>query len=133
MTATPQMLVLLAALVAALVRLLKDDRAVAWFPVTVPPRWRPVAALALGLVAAALTAKAKGTSWTAALTVALTQGLGAGGLAVAAHDALIEGVRGGRELGESPEAFETRTSTRPPPMPPPEEPPADQWPGAPGS
>ena len=81
----------LAALVVGfLTRLAKDD---AKGP-NVAPRWRPVLALGLGLVAGALDAVATGTSWQEAL---IGGGVSAS-MAILGHVGLIEVLRGGEEI-----------------------------------
>ena len=87
---------LAAVLVGLFVRLTKSDRFAAWFPINVPPQWRAALALGLGLVAGAISEFAKSGNWKSAIVGALLAGL----MPIAAHDILIEGKRGGRELGE---------------------------------
>jgi hypothetical protein len=82
-----------AALIGLVVRLLKQD--VAFLP-TVPSKYRPAVALALGLVAGVLEAASQGTPWKQAIL----NGLLAAGTAIVGHGVLIDGLRGGRELGQ---------------------------------
>lgn len=79
-----------AVLIGALVRLAKSDR----LPWTVPARWRPTAALLLGLVAAVVEAAAVGSPWPDAIV----RGVSAAGLATLGHGVGIEGIRDGEEL-----------------------------------
>lgn len=81
-----------AVLIGLVVRLLKSD--IPWTS-TIPARWRPVLALGLGAVAAAFDAVLGGASWPDAIKV----GLGAAAAAIVGHDVVIEGLRGGKELG----------------------------------
>lgn len=81
----------LALAIASLVRLMKADGG---FPFTVPPRWRPCLALGLGAIGGAVDAITTGLP----LPRAVLRGLGSGCFAIAAHDTVIEGLRGGREL-----------------------------------
>lgn len=105
----------LSLLVGFLVRLLKDDGAVKWFPATIPAAWRAPAALALGVVMATLRLTGNGMAWWPAILAGIAEGLTAGSSAVAGHQVLVESLRGGRELGEAREDFEARTSANPPP------------------
>lgn len=82
---------LAAVLVGLVVRLLKSD--VPIVP-TVAARYRPIAALALGQVAAVLQAVAGGQPWLDAVV----GGFVAAVVAMAGHDTLIEAVRGGTEV-----------------------------------
>jgi hypothetical protein len=86
-----QWLAALALVITALVRLMKSDTPLPW---TVPARWRSWLALGLGVVGGILDVLVAGTSPTRAVL----QGLTAGAVAIAAHDSVIEGLRGGREL-----------------------------------
>jgi hypothetical protein len=103
----------LAAGIFVLVRLLKSDDAVRWFPPSLSPEWRPRLALLLGVVASVAKRKADGQAWPQAVLAGLVEGLGAGSAAVAAHELVVEGARKGREIGESRRKFEDRTSAPP--------------------
>ncbi len=104
--------------VGGLVRLLKSDRQVAWFPWAVPARWRALLALGLGVAASTLSLRARGSSWLQALLAGGVEGLVAGGAAVATHDVVIEGLRDGRELGQpEPERGARGSRLVPPPDP----------------
>lgn len=82
----------LAALVIGfLVRIAKNDVPV---PVNIPARYRSIAAIALGILSGVVQAIVAGVS----IPMALLQGLGAAMTAIAGHDVLIEGVRGGKEI-----------------------------------
>lgn len=80
----------LALFIGAIVRLLKSDTPLPW---TVPAQWRSWLAIGLGVVGGVLDALVIGTPTVRALL----QGLAAAAIAIAAHDALVEGLRGGRE------------------------------------
>jgi hypothetical protein len=80
----------LALFIGAMVRLLKSDTPLPW---TVPAQWRSWLAVGLGVVGGVLDALVAGTPSVRALL----QGLGAAAIAIAAHDTLVEGLRGGRE------------------------------------
>jgi hypothetical protein len=91
---------LAAAVIGVVVRLLKQD--VHFLP-TVPARWRPWIAMALGLVSSALLHLEPGKSWFAAIV----EGLTAGVLAIAGHELGIESLKNGKEIagggsGEKP-------------------------------
>jgi len=91
LTIDPKTLTAIAVVVHLLVRLLKAGKLKQW----IPARYRPLVAVALGGVAMGVDAMVAGTPLPqAALTAVL-----AVGLAVLGHDALIEGLRGGREIG----------------------------------
>ncbi len=87
---------LVAIVIHVLVRASKDPRA----PLTLrlPPAWRPVLALALGLAAGVVDALARGATWQEAL-VSVGAGLLSGGGAIVGHELGIESARGGREIG----------------------------------
>lgn len=90
---------LAALLVGLLVRLLKSD-----VPITptIPARYRPFLALALGQVAAVLDHVASGTPWKDAAI----GGFLAAVVAMLGHEAAIEKLRGGQEVGApKPEAM----------------------------
>jgi hypothetical protein len=78
--------------------LCKSDRFAAWFPVNVPPQYRALLALSLGLVAGVLSEFARSGNWTAAVVGGLMAGL----MPIAAHDIVIDGARNGREIGVPP-------------------------------
>ncbi|WP_394845203.1 hypothetical protein LZC95_50275 [Pendulispora brunnea] len=90
LAAQGQWILFSAVIIGAIVRLLKSDTPLP----TVPARWRSWLALGLGAVAGVLDAVLGGTSWTQALI----DGLAAALTAMAGHDLLVGGLRGGREL-----------------------------------
>jgi len=87
-----QWLALSVVLIGVTVRLLKTERAQRWL-VAIPPRYRPLLAVGLGIVSGILEAIAAGTPWIEALL----RGLLAAVVAMAGHDVIIEGLLGGRE------------------------------------
>lgn len=80
---------IVALLVGAIVRLLKSDTPLP----TVSPKWRPVLAVALGVVFGVLTKVAAGIDWT----TAIEGGLGAASIAMFGHDFFVAGLRDGKE------------------------------------
>lgn len=84
-------LIAIVVLVHVLMRLLKAGKLKQW----IPARWRPFAALWLGAIAVVVERVAYGMPWQDA---ALVAALGVAG-AVLGHDVLIEGMRGGKEVG----------------------------------
>lgn len=95
-------LMLLGAAIGLLVRLLKADKlnlmlASMGIP-PIPKRALPWIAAALGVASGAVEAMVKGATWGAAIRTALF-GLLAGALATWGHEAGVEGVRGGKEVG----------------------------------
>lgn len=85
-------LAIAAAVIGLIVRLLKQD--VTFLP-TIPARWRPVVAVALGVAAGVLDKAATGVLWREAIL----NGVLAGFTAIAGHGVLITSARDGRELG----------------------------------
>ena len=83
--------VVAALVIGAIVRATKPD--VTWLP-NVPARFRPVLAVALGLVVGAADAIANGTPWRDALTT----GAGAAVTAILGHVFVIDVARGGAEV-----------------------------------
>lgn len=81
----------LALIVGGVVRLTKPD--VRWAP-SVPPRFRPLVAVAVGAVGAACDAIAAGTPWQEAAKTAAA----AVGVAILGHTFGVEVLRGGREI-----------------------------------
>ena len=81
-----------AVVVGSVVRLLKSDTPI---PITIPPRWRAVVAMALGLLAGVMERVVGGTAWTQAIV----DGLLAGGLPVVGHELVVESMRDGKEIG----------------------------------
>jgi hypothetical protein len=79
--------------IGALLRALKSGRLT--LPWTVPARWRPLLALALGIASAVAESIVAGTPWRDAMI----GGVASAALAALGHGVLIEGVRNGRELG----------------------------------
>jgi len=90
----------LAAVVWTLVRLLKDDAAVKWFPGSIDPKYRVWAALALGLIGGVLDKAIADGGWDNALG----GGVAAGLFAIAAQAGIMS-MRNGREIGESKADF----------------------------
>lgn len=86
-------------LIGAVVRLLKSDTPLP----TVPPRWRASLAIALGVAGGVVEALSVGTPWREAII----KGVAAGMTAIVGHDVLIEGARGGREVGGDADAVKT--------------------------
>jgi hypothetical protein len=80
--------------IGLLVRLLKSP-AVPYPLDRIPANARPLVALLLGLASGCLEHVAAGTPWQ----TALVQGVVAAGLAVFGHQLVIEGARGGQEIG----------------------------------
>lgn len=80
-----------AVVIGFLTRLLKSDTKL---PITLPPRVRPWLALVFGAASGMLETIVAGTP----VDEALLGGLVAALTAIAGHDALIEGLRGGREV-----------------------------------
>lgn len=96
-TAGPNVLWALIAslIIGSITRLLKED--VTFLP-TVPASYRLVLVAALGLGSAVLEKVSQGVTWQTALLGGLVAALGA----VAGHEAIIERIRGGREIGGPP-------------------------------
>jgi hypothetical protein len=88
---THKPLVLVALVVGALVRMLKDDHR---FPITLSKRARPWVALLLGLVLGAVQQRLAGATWLDAVC----SGLLAGALPILGHQLGIESILGGKEL-----------------------------------
>jgi hypothetical protein len=101
---------LAALIIGFLVRLMKDDTR--FPPFAIPARWRPWAALGLGVVSGVLQAVSTGTAWKDALLGGLVSAFAA----IAGHDAIVNGVLGGREV-PMPAAL-TRKSSPPPALDP---------------
>jgi hypothetical protein len=80
-------------IINVLLRLSKTDAAVDWFPVSIRPRVRPVAALVLG-VASGVLAGLVGGSWFSAIV----GGIVAGMMAITTHDVVVESIRKGRDI-----------------------------------
>lgn len=82
-----------AVIIGAVVRYLKSDSPLPeWLHVA--PKWRPVAAFALGIVAAVLDAVAIGTPWPDAIAKGVLASFGA----MVGHHFVIEKGRDGKEL-----------------------------------
>lgn len=90
-TERAQGILVAAAVIAAIIRVLKSDTKI---PFDIPPRLRVFAALALGFVYAALQKIAAGTPWRSALF----DGVAAFATAVVTHNVVIDSLRGGKEL-----------------------------------
>jgi hypothetical protein len=94
MTPTVQLAIelgLATTLIHVLVRKLKAGRFNKW----ITPTWRPIVALLLGGVAAAVEAFGLGRTQEEAVLI----GLAAAGSAALGHDFVVEGLRKGREFG----------------------------------
>lgn len=79
----------------AATRLIKDDRFVAWFPVTIQPRYRSWVAMGLGVLSGVLQALVGGAKWP----TAIVGGLISAYTAIAGHDLVVESIRKGRDIG----------------------------------
>lgn len=77
------------------VRLVKDDRFVAWCPIVIPPRYRSLLAVALGAISGVLQALTTGAKWP----TAIVGGLISAYTAIAGHDLVVESIRKGRDIG----------------------------------
>jgi hypothetical protein len=84
----------LAFVVGLFVRLSKED--VTWFKINVPAQYRAWAAIVLGIVGGVIDKVAAGTAWVPAILA----GLLAAVTAIMGHELVVEGIRGGREIGE---------------------------------
>jgi hypothetical protein len=84
-----------AIVIGLIVRLVKDGR----LPLDVPPRYRPGLALVLGVLSGAIEMVAQGRPWAEALF----GGVISAAIATLGHGVIIEGFRGGRELGAEKE------------------------------
>lgn len=71
---------------------------VRWLKPTVAPRWRPFLALGLGAAAGVVDYVLTGRAWREALLAGLASAI----VAMTGHEAVIEGARGGREIGGGP-------------------------------
>ncbi len=80
---------LIALLIGAIVRALKSDK----IPINIPPEYRAPLALFLGAFGGVVDSWAGDT----VLWKGLLMGVAAGCVAVAGHDVVVEGVRGGKE------------------------------------
>lgn len=74
-----------------LVRLLKQDTKL---PITIPARWRPWIAMALGAASGVLEQIVQGTPWNDALL----GGVAAALVAMGGHNLVVEGLLGGKEI-----------------------------------
>lgn len=81
-------------LIGAVVRFSKTELAQRW-GLYVPARWRTWVAFGLGALDAIGEALIAGTPWL----MAIARGVGAAAVAAFGHGVLIEGLRGGREIG----------------------------------
>lgn len=91
-----QWVALCAAVINLLVRLLKMENPPAWMT-RIPPKMRPLVAVALGQLSAAI-----GGLVVPGVTPgrAIAGGFVSAALAVLLHDGLVEALRGGREVGQ---------------------------------
>jgi len=96
-------------IVNAVVRIMKDDRAVAWCRLEIAPRYRAWAALVFGLVLGVLHKLSFGGTWGEAIV----GGVVAGGGSTLLHELVIESIRRGRDVGIP------KPVVPPPPGPPP--------------
>lgn len=97
-----------AILIGLIVRAVKSDGPI---PITLPAKWRPWLAVALGIVSTILNKVATGTHWKDALAGGMVAALAS----ISGHELLVESARGGRELGESKPDFVKRSLPPPPP------------------
>lgn len=77
------------------VRLVKSDKAVAWFPIAIPPQVRSWLALGLGLIAGVLDKVVAGAPWPTAMLGGLVAAISA----ISGHELVVESLRGGRDIG----------------------------------
>lgn len=111
MAANTPVLVLLAALViGGMVRLIKSEKAdgllLAMGLPAIPKRWLPIISVGLGMALGIVQGVMTGMSWTAAAN-SVVSGFLAGLSAVGGHEAGVESIRGGRELGSRSTAVST--------------------------
>ncbi|MBU0572048.1 MAG: hypothetical protein KJ995_08225 [Candidatus Omnitrophica bacterium] len=85
-----QTLLIIAAAIHLVIRLLKTGS----LGKRIPARYRPIIAVVLGGVAAAVDTYARGVPWQQALA----QGMLGAATAMGTHDAVIEGLLGGNEI-----------------------------------
>lgn len=109
-----ELLLLLAMVIAVVVRLIKSDKldqalAKLGLP-SIPKRALPWIAIALGLTAGVIDALLIGKDWAAGLRSALL-GLLVGGSAVGGHEAVSEGLLGGRYKPLSDEELSAQMAT----------------------
>lgn len=109
-----ELLLLFAMVIAVVVRLIKSDKldqalAKLGLP-SIPKRALPWIAIALGLTAGVVDALLIGKDWAAGLRSALL-GLLVGGSAVGGHEAVSEGLLGGRYKSLSSEALADQMAT----------------------
>lgn len=93
------------------VRLSKNDKIAARFPWSIPPRWRPWAALGAGAVFGFCKKLALGGSWFEGIG----GGIFAGISAMAGHDLIVDGLRKGRDIGIKKVTPPTPPPSHPPP------------------
>jgi len=86
---------LLAALMVTVGGLVRTTKADIPFVPTVDSKWRPIVALVLGALGGAIDALVRGTPPVKALLLGITSALGA----MVGHQAFIEGLRNGVEIG----------------------------------
>lgn len=101
---------LAAVIIGLVVRLMKDDTR--FPPLSIPPRWRPWVALALGVVSGVLQAASTGTPWKDALLGGVVSAC----TAIAGHDTIVNSLRGGRDV-PMPAALTKKSTPPPPPEP----------------
>lgn len=108
--------VLVAALVvAALVAIAKQGWASAWLASHLPSKSLPFLAMALGILATAAAQIQAGVPWLQALI----NGILAGALATAGHQAVIESMRGGKEIVPATAKVSAQAPPQDPPVSPP--------------
>lgn len=78
--------------IGLLVRLMKQDTS--FPPFAVAARWRPWLALSLGVASGVLQAVSTGKAWSEALAGGLVSAV----IAIAGHDAIVDGLRGGSDV-----------------------------------
>jgi hypothetical protein len=100
---------LAALIIGLLVRLVRDDSTVAWFPITIPSRWRPLIALGLGMVSGVLNQLIAKVDWPSAIVGGVVSAV----TAMGGHAILINALRNGRELGEKKTEAKAPGSGRP--------------------
>jgi hypothetical protein len=109
---------LLSVFVGMIIRLTKTDPAVAWFKLNTKPQHRPLWALGLAVVGAAVDRLATGGTWYDAIAGGVVAGCGA----VAGHEVIVNTIRKGRDFGvrkepPAPPPDWEDDSIRPPPGP----------------
>lgn len=86
---------LAAVVLGLLIRIMKSDTAVRWFPIEISPRWRAWFSFGGGLVYGILHKVATGGTWGEAIV----GGFLAGGGPIVGHELVVNALRNGRDLG----------------------------------